>query len=469
MGFALARPTRSQTRAIAALLAPNTSTERHEEIESNTTSLASSHERTEAAPPAQQVPSARSPRKIGGRPLAPRERVAGRAPSRVVAQAGGQTTTGVIKTSSIKTSEESSGAPSGQAPERHAKAEDGEEPENANMAESDSRNPTRSRSKHMIPSELLPRPDTAVIFGPDGNIKQRTFPKGFPIRAKYERWYRRFPVSAYFLEQDPAKAFVLGDSAPKGVCMQPRVGSSALVPNHAHHFNLYTPRFVRGVGTDKVGLCPICVEPVWRGGEGRAILLNTKISAFNYHMQYYHGICSQTGLPFSPPIAFRHKPHKPAHARERSKIEQGKCHSCKQWIQVESIKHGDILVPELHWWKHAASCHGKSRVEGDQNPYLEDAVYMQLREYESRATPEAGSDQWEHAAVSTDQEQAGAGAALTTISASLDKIGESSNVGSGSSLPSTGKKKLLESAGISGNPFGTMDSDSDLTDLNDDG
>ncbi|KAG8714958.1 hypothetical protein FRC08_011196 [Ceratobasidium sp. 394] len=180
-------------------------------------------------------------------------------------------------------------------------------------------------------------------------------------------------------------------------------------------------------------------------------------------MQYYHGLCSQTGLPFSPPIAFRHQARKPAQGNERSRIEQGKCHSCKRWVNVEGVKDGDVLVPELHWWKHAASCHGKSRVEGDQNPYLEDTVYLRLREYESKVASEAGDDQCEHAVVSAGQEQASAGTASTTASASLDK--ENYNVGSGSSLSSMDEKKLLESGGVLGNLFGTMDSDSDLTDL----
>lgn len=33
-------------------------------------------------------------------------------------------------------------------------------------------------------------------------------------------------------------------------------------------FNLYAPKFVKGLGDEKMGLCPICVEGVERGGEG---------------------------------------------------------------------------------------------------------------------------------------------------------------------------------------------------------
>ena len=45
-------------------------------------------------------------------------------------------------------------------------------------------------------------------------------------------------------------------------------------------YDLYTPRFVKGKGRDKVGLCPICIEPVERGGEGRQLWLAMKFSAY---------------------------------------------------------------------------------------------------------------------------------------------------------------------------------------------
>jgi hypothetical protein len=45
-------------------------------------------------------------------------------------------------------------------------------------------------------------------------------------------------------------------------------------------FDLYTPRFVKGKGTEKVGLCPICVEIPKRGGEGKKLWLAMKFSAF---------------------------------------------------------------------------------------------------------------------------------------------------------------------------------------------
>lgn len=39
-----------------------------------------------------------------------------------------------------------------------------------------------------------------------------------------------------------------------------------------------TPHFTRGIGHTKVGLCPICIEPRARGGEGRQLWLSTKFT-----------------------------------------------------------------------------------------------------------------------------------------------------------------------------------------------
>jgi len=85
----------------------------------------------------------------------------------------------------------------------------------------------------------------------------------------------------------------------------------------SHSLDLYTPRYVKGSGSDKVGLCPICIEPISRGGEGTKLFLKTKVSAYSeysmsatlcilieltyptlsepdYHMQYYHGTHSSS-------------------------------------------------------------------------------------------------------------------------------------------------------------------------------
>lgn len=155
--------------------------------------------------------------------------------------------------------------------------------------------------------------------------------------------------------------------------------------------DLYTPRYVRGTGGDKVGLCPICVEPIERGGEGTKMFAKTKVSAYStsppanltreldinfgplsnlvldYHLQYYHGISSKTGLPFSPPLEFRtisrdstslseedRLPGKPksksnAKTTSRKKMMEGRCHSCHEWIALQGTKDVEVLVKELYW------------------------------------------------------------------------------------------------------------------------
>ncbi|ORZ35118.1 hypothetical protein BCR44DRAFT_32067 [Catenaria anguillulae PL171] len=60
--------------------------------------------------------------------------------------------------------------------------------------------------------------------------------------------------------------------------------------------DLYTPRIVRGCGRDREAKCHICDTDKW---------LNLKTSAYWYHMQYYHGISSASGLPFFQPSAHR--------------------------------------------------------------------------------------------------------------------------------------------------------------------
>jgi len=73
--------------------------------------------------------------------------------------------------------------------------------------------------------------------------------------------------------------------------------------------DLYPPRFVKGKGVEKVGLCPIYLEFHERGGEKKKLWLAMNFSAFrfsvfmffdffslliffidvSYHMQYAHG------------------------------------------------------------------------------------------------------------------------------------------------------------------------------------
>jgi len=152
----------------------------------------------------------------------------------------------------------------------------------------------------------------------------------------------------------------------------------------SHSLDLYTPRYVKGSGSDKVGLCPICIEPISRGGEGTKLFLKTKVSAYNYHMQYYHGICARNNAPFSPPLQSRVTPRPRASVKERKEIKEGLCHVCHQWIPLQGTKDVDVMVKEIFWWKHAASCHKGNTIQGECDIYVEDdVVYQRVKEYES--------------------------------------------------------------------------------------
>ncbi|KAJ7280396.1 hypothetical protein C8J57DRAFT_1175161 [Mycena rebaudengoi] len=140
--------------------------------------------------------------------------------------------------------------------------------------------------------------------------------------------------------------------------------------------DLYTPRFVRGRGSDKMGMCPICIERPERGGEGRKVWLSMKFSAFNYHMQYHHGISASTARPLSPPTDFRVVARPAAKKGERAAVQEGKCHKCAQWVVIETIKDVEMKVRCCCFgWKHAVACHGGSVVEGEGDVFEEDAVY----------------------------------------------------------------------------------------------
>ncbi|EIW77829.1 hypothetical protein CONPUDRAFT_75615 [Coniophora puteana RWD-64-598 SS2] len=227
-------------------------------------------------------------------------------------------------------------------------------------------------------------------------IQQRSFGSTIPVKPEYSLFYRRFPVSPYY-KCEGDDTFVLKTrlksfggatyNHPKGV------------------LDLYTPRFVKGIGASKVGLCPICCEPHHRGGDGQDVWLSTKFSAFkwsvvgsvpmsqwlivnqilnfmeslSYHMQYAHGISATSARPFSPPTDFRTVKRSEASKREKTYIEEGKCHKCKKWVPIEGVKDVEVKVKELFWWKHAAACHQGQHIEGDDDYLIKDDIFHGLK------------------------------------------------------------------------------------------
>ncbi|CCL98458.1 uncharacterized protein FIBRA_00456 [Fibroporia radiculosa] len=166
----------------------------------------------------------------------------------------------------------------------------------------------------------------------------RTFPLSVQIHPEFLLFYRRFPVSSF--REEGADRHLTCKWLSDATYNSPR-----------HELDLYTPRFVKGKGTTKVGLCPCCCESALRGGEGKKLWLSMKFSAFK---------C--TGK------------------QEKTEIIQGKCHKCLKWIAVEGIKDVPTKVKEIYWWKHAATCHQGSIIEGECDIYLEDDFYDALRE-----------------------------------------------------------------------------------------
>ncbi|CAE6480970.1 unnamed protein product [Rhizoctonia solani] len=202
----------------------------------------------------------------------------------------------------------------------------------------------------------------------------RRLPPGVPVHRYLSGLYRRYPVSQVGL---PKEVLAEVPDLDTSVALPPTT-----IPNATPFLNLYAPRRTRGIGADKHGLCPICAEPPSRGGRGKVMMLNMKTSAFNYHMQYVHGLSPKTGLPFSPPMAFRSTPRKTVGAREKAALEEGLCHACQRWIVIEGVKAVEVLVPEIYWWKHASTCHKSRMLDGEGDFYVEDALFKRIVQWQ---------------------------------------------------------------------------------------
>ncbi|KIJ19474.1 hypothetical protein PAXINDRAFT_7961 [Paxillus involutus ATCC 200175] len=92
-------------------------------------------------------------------------------------------------------------------------------------------------------------------------------------------------------------------------------------------------------------------------------------------------ISSTSARPFSPPVAFRSTERQNPAKNERTKTIEGKCHKCKKWIPLESIKNIEVKVEELYWWKHAAACHQCTHIPGDDDFFRDDDIYRQAQQH----------------------------------------------------------------------------------------
>ncbi|KAG8731590.1 hypothetical protein FRC11_003433 [Ceratobasidium sp. 423] len=237
----------------------------------------------------------------------------------------------------------------------------------------------------------------------------RRLPPGVPVHRYLSGLYRRYPVSQVGL---PKEVLAEVPDLDTSVALPPTT-----IPNAAPFLNLYAPRRTRGIGADKHGLCPICAEPPSRGGRGKAMMLNMKTITCSMFMVRFGtscksldklidhlsvpppfpstlwpffyfpflrtpGLSPKTGLPFSPPIAYRSTPRKTVGAREKATLEEGLCHACARWIVIEGVKAVDVLVPEIYWWKHASTCHKSRMLDGEGDFYTEDALFKRIVQWQ---------------------------------------------------------------------------------------
>ncbi|KAG9089353.1 hypothetical protein FRC07_012351, partial [Ceratobasidium sp. 392] len=100
----------------------------------------------------------------------------------------------------------------------------------------------------------------------------------------------------------------------------------------------------------------------------------------------------KTGLPFSPPIAFRAASRKTVGAREKATLEEGLCHACSRWVIVEGVKAVDVLVPEIYWWKHASTCHKSRMLDGEGDFYVEDPLFLRIVQWQRDHPTAAGRE-----------------------------------------------------------------------------
>ncbi|GAC93750.1 hypothetical protein PHSY_001315 [Pseudozyma hubeiensis SY62] len=253
-----------------------------------------------------------------------------------------------------------------------------EQPDVNEDVESDAIRPGRGRSQKGLKHALKEEPED--ILGPTRAQDRgtRTFPPHWEVHPEFPLLYQRYSVPSSVSPEVLEMLLRHVDSASVDEKFRDIV-------NRAHRclgtFNkprsildLYTPRWVKGVSAQKVGMCPVCYE------DGKVKFLKTKFSAYNYHLQNFHGISALTGLPFTPPSHFRLKPRPHSRPTERAEIIQGHCHSCRKWIDMQGPRETEVKVAEIFWWKHAQACHRKSTTPvGVDGFFVQDVWFERVR------------------------------------------------------------------------------------------
>lgn len=118
----------------------------------------------------------------------------------------------------------------------------------------------------------------AMGAGPSTGFSPSQFPSHIDVGASTSAAtiYPSSPKASTSLPLTPVSASPSGSIGPGGVPLLTGPNGLAVMQpppeskwnKVSDPLNLYWPRFIKGVGDEKCGLCPICAEPPERGGDG---------------------------------------------------------------------------------------------------------------------------------------------------------------------------------------------------------
>jgi len=158
-----------------------------------------------------------------------------------------------------------------------------------------SRDGDETPTRHKKTRSARTSDSTSTDINPSlGTLTQRRLPTDVPYHPQFSLFYLRFPVSSYLRLADGSFVLFAGSQFgqysrlnvscrfPLRAADSKRVAGIYNEPRDA--LDLYTPRFVKGSGATKVGVCPICIESPSRGGKGEVVWLSMKFSAYKWHV-----------------------------------------------------------------------------------------------------------------------------------------------------------------------------------------
>lgn len=139
-----------------------------------------------------------------------------------------------------------------------------------------SKHPTTGPSSNTASTQRATRSTPIDQMLPSTSIN-RTFPSTVQVDLAFGRFYRRFPVSTAFAPGSYVITYANALPAAPSIEFQ----TLPLLANWAKSsdpLNLYHHHFVRGALSEKAAACPICIEPISRGGEGTEKFLKVRWS-----------------------------------------------------------------------------------------------------------------------------------------------------------------------------------------------